>query len=163
MRLASSTSCGLGQQGDLTGLLEVEPQRIVRDRLDRQIECRLRLLEGALGHRTLLVHLDAQVEELRIEVFDVLGGHVEILDETHDLVGGYVPALLPDLEKVRHVNDGAALDHRRLLLPLHPHRQLSLSLVIPRAFRTNPRIVPIQTTVVHAIKGKNPVMGPLPH
>ena len=47
-----------GKQGDLSGFLHVEPQRIVGDRLDGEIERRLGGLEVPVADGALLVDLD---------------------------------------------------------------------------------------------------------
>jgi hypothetical protein len=96
-----------GQQRHLPDLAQVEPQRVER-RLDRQVELRrnLRLLLGRrlLVWRVLVMfpldQLDAVVDEVGVEVFDLLLGELDVLEPGDDLVVGektLVLALLDEL------------------------------------------------------------------
>ena len=95
----------LGEQGDLPGFLEVEAQRVVGDRLDGQIEGGLGGLEDALADGALLVDLDGLIEELRVQVLDLLHGHVVLFDQRHDLVARDVAALLAGQQEILDVDD----------------------------------------------------------
>ena len=109
----------LGEQGDLAGFLEVEAQRVVGDGLDGEVESGLGGLEDALADRALLVDLDGLIEELRVEVLDLLHGHVVLFDQRHDLVAGDVAALLADLQEVLDVHDGTNVEGGSVAFSLH--------------------------------------------
>src|SRR5439155_1737517 len=81
-----------GQQRDFPDLAQVEPQRVERG-LDGEIELRPLLLlgQGRLFVRWMLVllafdQLDRVVDEVRVEVFDLFFGEVDVLEPGEDLV-----------------------------------------------------------------------------
>ncbi len=88
------------------------------DGLYGEIESRLGRLEGSVGDGALLVDLDGLIEELGVEVFDLLHGHVELFDQRHDLVTGDVPTLAR-LEEVLNVHDLADVDGGNVVFSLH--------------------------------------------
>ena len=72
-----------------------------------QIESGLDGIEDTLGDGVLLVDLDRLIEELRVQVFDLLQGHVVLFHERHDLFAGDEAPLLAYPHKVLNVRQGA--------------------------------------------------------
>ena len=119
MRMASSISSCFERRGISPGLFQVEPQGVVSDRLDREVESRLGGLQDALADWALLVYLYGLVEELRVQILYLFHSHVELFYQRHDLVAGDVAALLAYLEEVLHVHYGADVNGGDVSFSLH--------------------------------------------
>jgi hypothetical protein len=109
----------LGEQGDLASFFQIQPQRVMGDRLDGKVERGFRGLENALSDRALLVDLDRLIEKLRVEVLDLLHRHVEFFDQSHDLVACDVTAFLAEQDELLDVGDGAVVKSGDIAFSLH--------------------------------------------